>query len=55
MQAALVQLSVPAIATAGGAVFLAEPLSLRLVVASALVLGGICIALVTRRRPGRST
>ena len=55
MQAALVQLSVPAIATAGGVVFLAEPLSIRLVVASALVLGGICIALVTRQRPGRST
>ena len=45
MQAAMVQLSVPAIATAGGVVLLAEPLSLRLFVSSALVLGGISLAL----------
>ena len=45
IQAALVQLSVPAIATAGGVVLLLEPLSLRLFIASALVLGGISIAL----------
>ena len=45
IQAALVQLSVPAIATAGGMVLLLEPLSLRLFIASALVLGGISIAL----------
>ena len=45
IQAALVQLSVPAIATAGGVVLLLEPLSLRLLIASALVLGGISIAL----------
>ncbi|MDH3990809.1 MAG: DMT family transporter, partial [Gammaproteobacteria bacterium] len=44
IQAALVQLSVPAIATAGGVVLLLEPLSLRLLIASALVLGGISIA-----------
>ena len=50
MQAALVQLSVPAIATAGGVLMLSEPLSLRLVASSTLVLGGICIALVTRQR-----
>lgn len=45
IQAALVQLSVPAIATAGGVLLLLEPLSLRLLIASALVLGGISIAL----------
>jgi drug/metabolite transporter (DMT)-like permease len=45
MQAALVQLSVPAIATSGGVLLLAEPLSLRLLVSSALVLGGISLAL----------
>lgn len=45
IQAALVQLSVPAIATVGGVVLLLEPLSLRLLIASALVLGGISIAL----------
>ena len=45
IQAALVQLSVPAIATAGGVMLLVEPLSLRLLISSALVLGGISIAL----------
>jgi drug/metabolite transporter (DMT)-like permease len=50
MQAALVQLSVPAIATAGGVLLLAEPLSLRLLVSSALVLGGITLALLRRPR-----
>jgi drug/metabolite transporter (DMT)-like permease len=45
MQAALVQLSVPAIATAGGILLLGETLSLRLLLASALVLGGILVAL----------
>jgi drug/metabolite transporter (DMT)-like permease len=45
MQAALVQLSVPAIATAGGVVLLGESLSLRLLLSSALVLGGIGLAL----------
>jgi len=48
MQAALVQLSVPAIATAGGVLLLAEPLSLRLLVSSLLVLGGISLALARR-------
>ena len=55
MQAALVQLSVPVIATAGGVLLLAEPLSLRLLVSSALVLGGISLALAkksaTRQMP----
>jgi drug/metabolite transporter (DMT)-like permease len=50
MQAALVQLSVPVIATIGGVVLLAEPLSLRLTASSALVLGGIMIALIARQR-----
>jgi drug/metabolite transporter (DMT)-like permease len=49
MQAALVQLSVPAIATAGGVLLLAEPLSLRLLVSGALVLGGISLALVRKQ------
>lgn len=48
MQAALVQLSVPAIATAGGVLLLAEPLTLRLIVSSALVLGGISLALTRK-------
>ena len=51
MQAALVQLSVPAIALAGGAWLLAEPLTARLLLASALVLGGISLALSWKRSP----
>jgi drug/metabolite transporter (DMT)-like permease len=44
-RAATVQLSVPTIAAFGGIIFLSEPASLRLVVASALTLGGIAIVL----------
>lgn len=43
--AATVQLSVPAIAALGGAVLLAEPLTLRLVLASAAILGGIALTI----------
>jgi drug/metabolite transporter (DMT)-like permease len=48
MQAALVQLSVPAIAMAGGALLLDEALTLRLIGSSALVLGGISVALARK-------
>lgn len=48
MRAALVQLCVPALATAGGVILLAEPLSARLLVSSALVLGGISLALTRK-------
>ncbi len=48
MQAALVQLSVPAIAAAGGVILLAEPISVRLITAGALILGGISLALVRK-------
>jgi len=44
-QAASVQLSVPVIAALGGIVFLGEPLSLRLVFASAAILGGIALVI----------
>jgi drug/metabolite transporter (DMT)-like permease len=44
-RAATVQLSVPAIAAAGGVLVLAEPITLRLVLASAATLGGIAIVL----------
>lgn len=50
-EAASVQLSVPVIAAFGGALFLAETISLRLVGAAAAVLGGI--ALVVASRGGR--
>jgi len=49
--AATVQLSVPVLAAVGGTVLLAEPLSMRLVLASATILGGI--ALVILRKPPR--
>ena len=48
--AATVQLSVPLIAAIGGTVFLAEPVTLRLALASVAVLGGIALVIV-RRKP----
>jgi drug/metabolite transporter (DMT)-like permease len=53
MQAALVQLSVPAIAALGGVLLLAEPVSMRLLVSSALVLGGISMALMHKWKIGK--
>ena len=44
-QAASVQLSVPVIAALGGIVFLGESISLRLVFASAAILGGIALVI----------
>ncbi|MEO0335758.1 MAG: DMT family transporter, partial [Pseudomonadota bacterium] len=41
--AAIVQLSVPAITAFGGVLFLSESISMRLIVASVLILGGIAI------------
>ncbi len=50
--AATVQLSVPVIAAFGGVVLLSEAVTLRLLVASATILGGIAIVL-TQRNTGR--
>ena len=47
--AATVQLSVPVIAAAGGIVFLGETLTLRLVLASAAILGGIALVILEKR------
>ncbi|WP_189461296.1 DMT family transporter [Jeongeupia chitinilytica] len=49
-KAAVVQLSVPAIAAAGGVVVLGEPLHWRLVLASTVILGGILLVIVKRKR-----
>jgi drug/metabolite transporter (DMT)-like permease len=49
-RAAIVQLSVPAIAAFGGVVFLAEEISLRLLLASTATLGGIALVLAQRAR-----
>jgi len=43
--AATIQLSVPAIAALGGVVLLAEPITARLVLASAAILGGIALTI----------
>jgi drug/metabolite transporter (DMT)-like permease len=52
-RAAIVQLAVPALTAAGGVLFLAEAITLRLLLASALILGGILLALVARDRLAR--
>jgi drug/metabolite transporter (DMT)-like permease len=49
VQAATVQLSVPVIAAIGGVIFIAEPLTPRLLIASLATLGGIAIVLTRRR------
>lgn len=50
--AATVQLSVPVLVAIGGVLLLDEPLTLRLVLASAAVLGGIGLVILERRRVG---
>jgi drug/metabolite transporter (DMT)-like permease len=47
-RAAVVQLAVPVVAAAGGVIFLAEVVTLRLVVASIVVLGGVAAAILGR-------
>ncbi len=47
--AASVQLSVPVIAALGGIVFLGEPMTLRLMLASVAILGGIALVIVQKR------
>lgn len=51
--AATIQLSVPVIAALGGIVILGESVTLRFVLASLAILGGI--ALVILRKPGKNT
>ena len=48
-RAAILQLSVPALAATGGVIFMAEMVSLRLVSASVLILGGISLAILGRK------
>lgn len=50
-RAAVVQLSVPVLAAWGGVVFLTEDISLRLILAGAMILGGITLAIMGRRKP----
>ena len=51
--AATVQLSVPPLAALGGIVLLGEPLTLRLLLASVAILGGIALVTAERARPPR--
>jgi drug/metabolite transporter (DMT)-like permease len=44
-----VQLSVPVIAALGGILFLREPLTLRLVLASVAILGGIALVILQKQ------
>lgn len=47
-RAATVQLAVPVIASVGGILFLQEAITLRLVAASLMILGGIGLSMVRR-------
>ncbi len=49
-RAAVMQLSVPALAALGGVVFLAETVSMRLILASLLILGGIGLVIFGKKR-----
>jgi drug/metabolite transporter (DMT)-like permease len=49
--AATVQLSVPVLAATGGILLLGEPITLRYVLASVAVLGGIFLAIIEKRQP----
>jgi drug/metabolite transporter (DMT)-like permease len=52
-RAAIVQLTVPAIAAAGGVLLIAEPLTLRLVIATIGIVGGVAMALLAAERRKR--
>lgn len=52
--AATVQLSVPVIAALGGVLFLQESLTLRLVVATVAIIGGIALVILTGHRDARA-
>ena len=47
--AAISQLTVPAIAAAGGMVFLSEPLTVRFIIATALILTGVALSTLSRK------
>ena len=49
-RAAIVQLTVPAIAGAGGVLFIGEALSPRLVIATIAIIGGVALAVISSSR-----
>ncbi|MCL4152967.1 UNVERIFIED_CONTAM: hypothetical protein GTU68_059338, partial [Idotea baltica] len=50
VQAAVLQLLVPIIATIGGVVFASEPVTARFIISTALVLGGILVVILGKRK-----
>jgi drug/metabolite transporter (DMT)-like permease len=53
IRAATVQLAVPALAALGGVALLRETVSIRLLIAAALILGGVGLAVASRARTVR--
>ena len=53
MRASILQLSVPALAALGGALVLAEPITVRLLTAAALILGGVALSILNSRDRGQ--
>ncbi|HEV2881478.1 MAG TPA: DMT family transporter [Pyrinomonadaceae bacterium] len=53
-RAATVQLPVPVLAAVGGVLFMSESVSLRLLLAAALILGGVALALFGRAQPAEA-
>jgi drug/metabolite transporter (DMT)-like permease len=51
-KAATVQLSVPVIAALGGVVFLGEPITMRLLLSSLAILGGIALVILEKQQAG---
>ena len=47
-RAGIAQLTVPALAAIGGVIFLAEPITMRFALSTALILGGVGLAVLTR-------
>ena len=54
-QAATVQLSVPVIAALGGSIFLGEPVTLRIALASVAILGGIALVILEKQPKAGAT
>ncbi|HEX9918474.1 MAG TPA: DMT family transporter [Pyrinomonadaceae bacterium] len=53
-RAATVQLAVPVLAAVGGVMFMSEKVSVRLLLAATVILGGVALALFGRARPGHT-
>jgi drug/metabolite transporter (DMT)-like permease len=54
MRASILQLTVPALAALAGVAVLGEPITVRLLTAAALILGGVALSIVERARAGFS-